>query len=131
MFGRFFSNTRITFLIWARQFLSLLAIWTYPTSTDYAYVFMYRVRAGTATDSYVELEFDTKTKLITVDVWDYDIYVQFSYDGTNYDSAIEVSADADPLNLPLAALKARVINKSTGQNARYQVVGWYQISKRR
>jgi len=132
MLKRLINTLGLNIKIWLFRALVLLPFGAYPTTIGYSYVFMYRTYSGTAGDGYTNLEFDKKTKLIYAWTWAADMYIQVSYDGTNYDSPIEITADTEiPIKLPLAGLKARVTNKVSGESPRYQVIAWYSISKRR
>lgn len=121
----------LAFKIWKYRLMALLSLFgAYPTTSGYATVFMYRVFTGNCTDEYTVMSFDTKTKAIYIWAYDNPLYLQVSYDGTNYDTSIEVAADT-LLKLSLSGLRARVINKVAGDVARYQLVAWHQIAKRR
>lgn len=121
----------LTLKIWKFRLLALLSLFgAYPGTVSYNYVFMYQSFAGTAADTYTVHTFETKSKAIYVWSWTNPLYIQVSYDGTNYDGAVEIAADT-LMKLSLSGEKVRVINKVAGDDARYQVVAWYQIAKRR
>ena len=97
-------------------------------------VFTYQVFKGTAEDSAMTLTFAKTTsgvalsKAITVYGWDNPMYIQLSYDGTNYSGSIEIPTGSF-FHFSQTARAAKVYNKTAGNDARFQLIAWYVISK--
>ncbi len=99
----------------------------------FPYVFQYQVFKGTAEDSLLTLTFAKSTtgtplsKAISIYAFDNPMYVELSYDGTNFDNPIEIPAGRF-FHFSSAARRARVQNKTIGLDARFQLIVWYLIS---
>ncbi len=66
--------------------------------------------------------FDTVTRLVTLECWDEAMDVMLSNDGANWSDSFEIDPSR-PLVLPFAAFTHRVKNKAVGDIARYQTAG--------
>jgi len=122
-------------LFW--KLASLFAWWLYADpgliASYYPFIFMYQVFKGTAEDAALSLIFSKTTKgppiskAITMYSFDNSLYFRLSYDGTNYDTPIEVSPGRF-FQFSQAARRAQIYNKTAGLNARFEFIAWYVIS---
>lgn len=82
------------------------------------------IKAGDAPDVYAtDIAFAQKVMRLDIFIWDNDALFKRSPDGITMDPETEIpqgfySVDAETKSF-------NVQNKSSGQTARYQVVGWY------
>lgn len=116
---------------------SLFAWWLYANpgliASYYPYIFMYQVFKGIAEDAALNLIFSKSTKgpplskAITIYAFDNSLYFRLSYDGTNYDTPIEVTPGRF-FYFSQAARRAQIYNKTAGSNARFEFIAWYVIS---
>jgi len=79
---------------------------------------------GTANDT--ETEIDLMKNVLRVSIWayDYDLKISRSSDGTTYQDWIEIKAD-NFYSFDTKTRKIKVVNATSGYNAKYQIVGWY------
>lgn len=95
--------------------------------------FRYDVNAGTAGDAYVDEGTMTflwegvpgVTRIIEVVIWDNPAYIRMSYDGITFGPDIEIDPDDPPIQLPHAMRAVEVRNVNAGNNARYQIAGFW------
>jgi len=69
-----------------------------------------------------DIDFDTVTRLVSLECWDEAMDVVLSNDGVNWNDSFEIDPDR-PLVLPFAAFTHRVKNSAVGVIARYQTAG--------
>ena len=83
-----------------------------------------RTFSGTAGDTETELDFDTNVARIDIWVYDYDMKIARSSDGITYQDWITIKANTF-YSFDASTRKLKVINATAGQNANYQIVGWW------
>jgi hypothetical protein len=83
------------------------------------------VKSGTASDNWsAPITFDQVCGRVDVMVFDNDMLLQRSVDGSTWQDTIELPANMF-YSFDANTLAIRVMNKTAGANARYQIIGWY------
>jgi len=94
---------------------------TAPTTTG---IESYTVTDASATDGILKFFFSgAVVSRVDIFIWDNPALVMLSLDGTTYGAEIEVPAGF--YSVECRALKFGIRNKTAGQTARYQIVGWW------
>ena len=83
-----------------------------------------QVLSGTAGDTEAVLEFDNTASRVDIWVYDYDLEICRSSDGLTYQDWIKLKADSF-YSFDASTMKIKVKNAVSGQNAGYQIVGWW------
>jgi hypothetical protein len=95
--------------------------------------FRYAVHRGVAGDTYATagilnflwLTDAGVTRIIELTTWDNPALIIMSYNGTDYGDQLEVDQDDPPLQFPHAARAVQIMNAVAGNNARYQIAGFW------
>jgi len=95
-----------------------------PTSDADGYVSV--VGSAEAVETFTD-----KVLAIILKIHDNDVYVQLSYDGTNYDDKIlleagdpDIGDDVLAVSYQAKSVKITNVNPSGTADARYQLIGW-------
>jgi len=80
--------------------------------------------SGDATDDYVELDFGRVVSRIDLWIDNYDAVITRSIDGVVYDDEIVVKANSF-YSFDCKTNKIKIKNRTAGNTASYQIVGWY------
>ena len=75
-------------------------------------------------DDADQITYATTVSRVDVTVWTNAVYFRLSPDGTRWGGWIERNADSE-YSFDCSVSKLEIKNKDAGQNARYQLVGWY------
>ena len=82
-------------------------------------------KKGTASDDYgSDILFDSIVSRVDVFIWDNDAIIKRINADGNYEDEIEIPAGT-MYSFDCSTKGFNIKNKTAGQNARYQVVGWY------
>lgn len=133
---RLFSKTFWSSLIWRIVPIFWQSLFADPgfVTNYFPFIFMYQVFQGTSEDAALNLIFSKTTggaaisKAITIYTFDNAMYIELSYDGTNYDDPIEIPAQQF-FHFSYAARTARIYNRNVGADATFQFIIWYVISQ--
>lgn len=92
-------------------------LWYTPTKVD--------VKDGSAPDAWsAAIQFDWATQQVLVRCTTFNMFIQFSYDGVNFQQdRILITAGEVPLPIKIQAKAFRVRNAAGGSVAAYEVIG--------
>lgn len=109
--------------LWVRQKgTSAGAIVTAPIGTGFEHNDRY---TGNAPDAYgTAIAFDSIASRVDLWIWDKAALIKRSVDGVLFEDEIELSADSF-YSFDCSTHSINIKNKTGGQTARYQIVGWY------
>jgi len=92
----------------------------YPTTYE-----NYEVLSGNASDTITEISFTGgPAKRVDITIWDNPAVVELSQDGTTYGNDIELPANTF-MSIEVVCQSLQIKNKTSGETARYQVMGWW------
>ena len=94
---------------------------TAPTSTG---IESYQAEKGAGADTYQNVTFEQMVSRIDIFVWDNPAQLRLSKDGglTFFD---EFEVPPGFYSVDMRAVLCQIMNKTAGQMARYQVIGWW------
>jgi hypothetical protein len=82
-------------------------------------------KTGIASDTWsYPITFDQICGRVDIWIWDNPALIQRSVDGATWQDTIELGANSF-YSFDANTLAIRIMNKTAGYNARYQIIGWY------